>query len=174
MKTLPIREVGVVGMVQPNEGFKEKFDPGHADSVINTLFSLSRQLVAGSPKPQLLIWPEAAIPGYFVDHPLWDRTISALVRENRIPLLTGGLNAEWDAALRSYRVFNAVFYYDTTGDRSRYPIYAKHYLVPVTERVPLCRCGFSGQFPDCRDGRVAFGPAGNGRSTSRRSASLGW
>src|SRR5439155_899387 len=45
MKTLPIRDVGVVGMVQPNEGFKEKFDSAHADSVMSTLFALSRGLV---------------------------------------------------------------------------------------------------------------------------------
>ncbi|HEV8382224.1 MAG TPA: hypothetical protein VGQ29_11590, partial [Gemmatimonadales bacterium] len=140
MKTLPIREVGVVGMVQPNEGFKEKFDPGHADSVMSTLFSLSRVLLAAgaSPKPQLLVWPEAAIPGYFVDHPQWDAAIAAFVRENRVPLLTGGLNAEPEGPpSRAYRIFNAAFYYDSTGDRTHSPIYAKHYLVPVTERVPF-------------------------------------
>ena len=135
MNTLPIREVGVVGMVQPNEGFKEKFDPKHADSVMSTLFSLSRELMARSPRPQLLIWPEAAIPGYFVDHPQWDAAISTFVGENRVPLLTGGLNAELNG--RTYDVFNAAFFYDSTGDRRPYPIYAKRYLVPVTERVPF-------------------------------------
>lgn len=160
MKTLPIRDVGVVGMVQPNEGFKEKFEPAHADSVLNTLFSLSTGLAAGSPRPQLLIWPEAAIPGYFVDHPQWDRTIAVLVRQIRIPLLTGGLNAEWDPSLRSYRVFNAAFYYDTTGDRSRYPIYAKHYLVPVTERVPFVPVRFFRAIPGLSRWSGGFRPGG--------------
>jgi apolipoprotein N-acyltransferase len=137
MTTLPVREVGVVGLVQPNEGFKEKFDPAHADSVMSTLFSLSRGLLAGSPRPQLLVWPEAAIPGYFLDHPQWDAAIATFVRENRMPLLTGGLNAEPETGGRAYRIFNAAFFYDSTGDRRRYPIYAKHYLVPVTERVPF-------------------------------------
>lgn len=138
MKTLPMRDVGVVGMVQPNEGFKEKFDSAHADSVMSTLFALSRGLMARSPKPQLLIWPEAAIPGYFLDHPQWDAAISAFVRENHVPLMTGGLNAEpEDAGMRSFRIYNAAFYYDSTGNRTPYPIYAKHYLVPVTERVPF-------------------------------------
>ena len=36
-----------------------------------------------------------------------------------------------------FRIFNAAFYFDSTGDRSPYPIYAKHYLVPVVERVPF-------------------------------------
>jgi apolipoprotein N-acyltransferase len=136
MKTLPMRDVGVIGMVQPNEGFSEKWDPAHADSAMNTLFSLSRELLARRPRPQLLVWPEAAVPGYFLDHPQWDAAISAFVRENRIPLLTGGLNAEPEAP-RVYKIFNAAFFFDSTGDRTRYPIYAKHYLVPVTEQVPF-------------------------------------
>jgi len=138
MQTLPMRDVGVIGMVQPNEGFNEKFNPTHADSAMNTLLSLSRELMTRAPRPQLLVWPEAAVPGYFLDHPQWERLISSLVRENGIPLLTGGLNTDPEPPpARGYRLYNAVFYYDSTGDRSRYPIYAKHYLVPVTERVPF-------------------------------------
>jgi apolipoprotein N-acyltransferase len=138
ISTLPVRDVGVIGMVQPNEAFSEKWDPGHADSVMNTLLSLSRGLLAGSPAPKLLVWPEAAIPGYFLNHPQWDRTISQFVAEHRVPLMTGGLHAEpEEATISGFRIFNAAFYYDSTGDRTRYPIYAKHYLVPVTERVPF-------------------------------------
>ncbi len=139
MKTLPIRDVGVIGMVQPNEAFSEKWNPAHADSAMSALVSLSRGLLAGSPKPQLLVWPEAAIPGYFLDHPQWDAAISRFVAEHRVPLMTGGLNAEPEGPPHGvgFRIFNAAFYYDSTGDRGRYPIYAKHYLVPVTERVPF-------------------------------------
>lgn len=138
MKTLPIREAGVIGMVQPNEGFSEKWNPAHADSAMSALFSLSRGLLAGSPKPQLLVWPEAAVPGFFLDHPQWDAAISRFVAEQRVPLMTGGLNAEPEAPpRRGFRIFNAAFYYDSTGDRTRHPVYAKHYLVPVVERVPF-------------------------------------
>ena len=138
MKSLPVRDVGVIGMVQPNEAFSEKWDPGHADSVMNTLLSLSRGLLSGSPAPKLLVWPEAAIPGYFLNHPQWDRTISQFVAEHRVPLMTGGLHAEpEEAPPGGFRIFNAAFYYDSAGDRTRSPIYAKHYLVPVTERVPF-------------------------------------
>jgi len=162
MNTLPMRDVGVIGMVQPNEGFKDKFDPGHADSVLSTLFSLSRSLLAGSPKPQLLVWPEAAIPGYFVDHPQWDGAISAFVREHGVPLLTGGLNAELEdgapGTRRAYRIFNAAFYYDSTGDRTRSPIYAKHYLVPVTERVPFVPVRFFRAIPGLANWSGGFRP----------------
>lgn len=138
MKTLSIRDAGVIGMVQPNEAFSEKWDPAHADSVMNTLFSLSRGLLATAPRLQLLVWPEAAIPGYFLNHPQWDRAIRQFVAEHRVPLMTGGLHAEPEGPpTGGFRIFNAAFYYDSTGDRTRSPIYAKHYLVPVTERVPF-------------------------------------
>ena len=162
MKTLPMRDVGVIGMVQPNEGFSEKWDPAHADSAMNTLFSLSRALLAQPPRPQLLVWPEAAVPGYFLDHPQWDAAISAFVREHRIPLLTGGLNAEPEQGVpgrpRAYRIFNATFYFDSTGDRARYPIYAKHYLVPVTERVPFVPVRFFRAIPGLANWSGGFRP----------------
>jgi apolipoprotein N-acyltransferase len=157
MKTIPVRDVGVVGLIQPNEGFKEKWDKTHADSVMSTLFSLSRGLLAGTPRPQLLIWPEAAVPGYFVDHPQWDTAISTLVRENRVPLLTGGLNAEPEPGI-GYRIFNATFFYDSTGDRRNSPIYAKHYLVPVTERVPFVPVALFRAIPGMRRWSGAFRP----------------
>ena len=161
MKTLPVREVGVIGMIQPNEGFNEKFNPLHADSAMNTLLSLSRDLMMRSPRPQLLIWPEAAIPGYFLNHPQWEPLISSLVRQNGVPLLTGGLNAEPEPApVRGYRIYNAVFYYDSTGDRSRYPIYAKHYLVPVTERVPFVPVSLFRAIPGLKNWSGGFRPGG--------------
>src|SRR5262245_28228393 len=109
MKTLPVRDVGVIGMIQPNEGFSEKWNPRHADSAMSTLLSLSRELIARQPRPQLLVWPEAAVPGYFLDHPQWERVISGLVRENDVQLLTGGLNAEpQPPPARGFRIYNAV------------------------------------------------------------------
>jgi len=159
MKTLPIRDVGVIGMVQPNEAFSEKWNPAHADSAMSTLLSLSRDLTTRAPRPELLVWPEAAIPGFFVDHPQWDARIATFVRENRVPLLTGGLNAEPEGfPLRSYRIYNAAFYYDTTGDRTHYPIYAKHYLVPVVERVPFVPVRLFRAIPGLRNWSGSFRP----------------
>ncbi len=135
MRTLPLRELGPVGLVQPNEGFWEKWNPAHADSVVGKLLDMSRRLEARG-RLDLLVWPEAAIPGYFVDHPQWDAAVAQLARETRTPLLTGGLDAEFHAD-RSYDYFNAAFFYDSTGNRRVYPVYDKHYLVPIVERVPF-------------------------------------
>ena len=133
MRTLPLRELGTVGLVQPNEGFREKWDPGHADSVVAKLVDMSRQLTAREPA-QLLLWPEAAIPGYL--QPTWDSAIAGLARERHGPIFTGGIYGEYHAD-RSYDYYNAAYYFDSTGRWRPYPVYEKHYLVPVVERVPF-------------------------------------
>jgi len=134
-RTLPLRDVGIVGLIQPNEGFQEKWDPGHADSMVSKLVGMSRALVAEK-HPQLLLWPEAAVPGYFFQHPAWPAAIGGLARETRTPIFTGGLYAEFHPDGGS-DYYNAGFYFDTVGRWQPYPVYQKHYLVPIVERVPF-------------------------------------
>ena len=133
-RTLPTRPVALVGLVQPNEGFWEKWDPAHEDSVVGKLIALTRR-VEGKDALDLALWPEAAIPGYFLNHPEWDEAVARTARENRLPILTGGLDVELlDHRLHAY--YNAAFFYDSTGTRDS-SAYRKHYLVPVVERVPF-------------------------------------
>jgi apolipoprotein N-acyltransferase len=133
-RTLPERDVGVIGLVQPNEQFWEKWEPARENQVVAQLVAVSRALDRPT-AVSLLVWPEAAIPGYFIDHPQWDSTIAQFVRSEGVPLLTGGLDATPE--LRTWAYFNAAFFFDSRGRRSPYPVYHKHYLVPVVERVPF-------------------------------------
>src|SRR3989449_6361482 len=133
-RTLPTRELGTVGLVQPNEGYWAKWDPAHEDQVVAKLIALSRRLAARG-HLDLVVWPEAAIPGYFVDHPRWDEEIAQLARGARLPIVTGGLDV--DVHGRSYDYFNAAFFYDSAGRRPPSAVYDKHHLVPVVERVPF-------------------------------------
>ena len=97
------------------------------------LVTMSRDLEARGPL-DLMIWPEAAIPGYL--RPAWDSAVARSARESRTPILTGGIYAE-DRPDGSYEYFNAAFYFDSSGAWRRYPVYEKRYLVPVVERVPF-------------------------------------
>jgi apolipoprotein N-acyltransferase len=135
LRTLPLRELGTVGLVQPNEGFREKWDPRHADSVIAKLLDLSRTLVDREPVG-LLVWPEVAIPGYLADTPAWDSAVGGFAHAHHVPIFTGGLYDDVRPD-RSYAYFNAAFYVDTAGRWRPYPVYEKHYLVPIVERVPF-------------------------------------
>jgi len=165
-RTLPIRDLGTVGLIQPNEGFREKWDPRHADSVVAKLVTMSRVLEARGPVA-LMVWPEVAIPGYL--QPAWDSSIAGLARESRTPILAGGIYGE-NHPDGSYDYFNAAFYFDSSGNWRRYPVYEKHYLVPVVERVPFVPARLMQSVPGV--GRWSGG-FGRGRSLPVYSNTLG-
>jgi len=158
VKTLPYRELGVAGLVQPNEGFREKWDPAHADSVVATLIDGSRHLAAEFPRPQLIIWPEAAIPDFLWRRPQWEASITALVRETHVPIFTGVLWADSTYRSRLDPYYNAALFIDSAGEWRKYPVYAKHYLVPVTERVPFVPVGVFRAIPGLRNWSGGFTP----------------
>ena len=96
---------------------------------------MSRRVLAAS-HLDLLVWPEAAIPGWLAGQPAWDAQFAALARDSRTPILTGGIHAVLHPG-GSYDSYNAAFFYDSTGSWRAAPVYGKHYLVPVVERVPF-------------------------------------
>lgn len=133
-RTLALRPALRVAVLQPNVGFDEKRDNREDIRLLTQLLDMTRRAAADS-TVQLVAWPEAAVPVFFVNHPSYADSISRLAREIRRPLLVGGLNAVpndrggWDT-------YNAAFFVDTAG-RAVQPIYAKRYLVPIVERVPF-------------------------------------
>jgi len=134
-RTLPIRDVGVVGLVQPNEGFQEKWEESRADSIVTRALDLSRRVWAQA-RPDLIILPESAIPYYLTLRPNWDAELERFAAESHTPVLTGALHVETSAS-GGYTTYNAAFFYDSTGQWRSSPVYEKHYLVPVVERVPF-------------------------------------
>jgi apolipoprotein N-acyltransferase len=133
-RTLSLRPVGTVTLVQPNIGFDEKWDPAIADSEVGLLIALSRTATTGV-QPGLVVWPEAAVPGYFVEHPDWQARIGAFAAERRIPVLTGVVHVQFHD--HGYTAYNAALMFDTLGQWRPHGVYEKHYLVPVVERVPF-------------------------------------
>ncbi|OLC06889.1 MAG: apolipoprotein N-acyltransferase [Gemmatimonadetes bacterium 13_1_40CM_70_11] len=133
-RTLPVRGAGVVGLVQPNVGFREKWNWSYQDSVVARTLALARRIRTQA-RPDLIIWPESAVPWYLAEKPAWDQVIAQFAAESHTPVLTGVLHAESaGGVLTSY---NAAVLYDSTGLWRRWPVYEKHYLVPVVERVPF-------------------------------------
>ncbi|MDH3456981.1 MAG: apolipoprotein N-acyltransferase [Gemmatimonadota bacterium] len=134
-RALPLRPVGTIALLQPNVGFEEKWEPGAQDSILYATLDLARTAISET-APDVVIWPEAAVPGYFHRHAGWRADISELSRTTGVPQLVGGLDLEWESA-DEYDYFNAAFWFDETGDFDRQPVYHKRYLVPITERVPF-------------------------------------
>ncbi len=134
MRTLRTRDVGLVGLIQPNEAYGEKW-VRPVDSVVAKLLDLTRR-VRAQYRPDVIVWPEAALPGYLDQQRAWDDSIQRIAAESHTPLLVGGLHVEWLTG-GAYRTYNAAFFYDSTGAWRRWPVYEKRYLVPVVERVPF-------------------------------------
>ncbi|MGH7699150.1 MAG: apolipoprotein N-acyltransferase [Gemmatimonadales bacterium] len=153
MRTVPMRDVATVGLIQPNEGYDEKWERP-ADSVVAKLLDLSAVLRAQA-HPDLMIWPEAAVPPWLQTRAAWDSAIARLAREGAMPVLVGGVYAIVRGP-NDYDHFNAAFFFDSTGAWRRYPVYAKHYLVPIVERVPFVP-------PEWFGGLEFFGGFGRGR-----------
>jgi apolipoprotein N-acyltransferase len=149
-RTLAVRPLGKVALIQPNIGFQEKWVPAEAERIVTDLHAQTRSVLKTTPA-DLVIWPEAAVPDYFVRRPDWAQGITALSREVHTPIFLGGLDARLNGSGR-YEVFNAAFLFDSTGSWNRTPPYHKHYLVPIVERVPfvpprwLSRLRFFGAF----------------------------
>jgi apolipoprotein N-acyltransferase len=124
-------------MIQPNIGFREKWVEGESARIVAGLLAQTDSAVA-SGHPALVLWPEAAIPAAFAFRPVYADAISELARRIATPILVGGLDYLPSASANERGTyFNAAFYFDSAGQWRQYPVYAKHYLVPVVERVPF-------------------------------------
>lgn len=166
-RTLPLRTAGTITLVQPNIGFDEKWDPAIADSEVGLLLGLSSAATRNA-RPGLVVWPEAAVPGYLIEHPEWQARIGAFAVERRIPVLTGVVHVQFHGS--GYTSYNAAVFFDTLGQWRPHGVYEKHYLVPVVERVPFVPVGWFRALPGL--GRWSGG-FGRGDSLPLFETSLG-
>ncbi len=134
-RTLVLRPAATVAVVQPNVDYEEKRRNRNNDSLVLGMMALTRQARQDS-AVQLVVWPEAIVPDYFLRRPDWESAIGGLAEALRTPLLVGGLDAVRGTD-GEYVPYNAAFYFDTTGSGRRAPVYHKRYLVPIVERVPF-------------------------------------
>ncbi len=132
-RTVPVQPVGDIAVIQPNVAASEKWDERSRDEIIEHLFQLSNTVLEGN-HADLLVWPEASIPGYFRTFPHWRSALERLASERAIPVLVGGLDLDY-RGVQDYDYYNAAFLFPPGG--GTLPAYRKRYLVPITERVPF-------------------------------------
>ncbi|OGW98528.1 MAG: apolipoprotein N-acyltransferase [Omnitrophica bacterium RIFCSPLOWO2_12_FULL_44_17] len=124
-----------LGVVQGNIPQYEKWDSLRKMAIIEKYNSLSRFIQGG---PDLIIWPEAAFPGFF-NYDLDGTLVFQLVSELKTPLLIGAPHLE---ALRegitmvdsNTKVYNSAYLIDES--RSFGNRYDKIRLVPFGEFIP--------------------------------------
>lgn len=144
-RTLDLRPVGVVTVIQPNTGYRDKWERGQENVILSDHTRLSREaLPAAQPTPgetaprfpDLIVWPEVAVPGSFQRNPLWMVFLRQFTRGTGTPLFVGALDyvERDDGRVEQY---NAGFLIDEREISQGHPVYHKQYLVPITERAPI-------------------------------------
>lgn len=121
-----------VSVIQGNIPQGIKWDPKYRDFIMDKYKRITKNAIAKG-KPHLVIWPEAALPGYMEDKGL-SAQICDLASSEKVYLLTGTLHGEGLSA------FNSACLISNSGevlDR-----YDKIHLVPLGEFLPL-ENGFS-------------------------------
>jgi apolipoprotein N-acyltransferase len=135
VETLEMRQLGEVAMLQPNLGYEKKWDPDLKDSIFSAVLE-STATIEHEVDPDLIVWPEVALPDFLRWRPDWRRRIAAFARRSGTPLVVGALDFERlpDSTGITY---NSAFVFDSAGRNEDHPVYRKQYLVPITERVPF-------------------------------------
>lgn len=151
LKTLPKAERAIrVGLVQPSIPQTLIWDPAENTNRFHQLLALSERALAE--KPDLLIWPEAAVPNLLRYEPDAYAAITNLLQPHDVWMILGADDAvpraavhsgkgtdrtEDDAALPEFDFYNSSFLLSPDGELSA--VYRKRRLVIFGEYIPLVR-----------------------------------
>ena len=135
LDAVAIRSVARVAIVQPNVPQEDKWQAANQGRILGMLVDGTKQALAPH-DAQLILWPEAALPGFLPDHPDWENAVGTLSAQSRVPILFGVLDVNFPAPGR-FEYFNAAMLADSNGSIRSQPPYHKRSLVPVVERVPF-------------------------------------
>lgn len=117
-----------VALVQPNIPREEKFTVEFATKTFEQFTRLSRPAVEASAPPDLVVWPESAMPGPVLGDELSHRFVMDFSASAKTDLLLGTIDQD------ETQVYNAALLVSDAG--ARVQIYRKVHLVPFGEYVP--------------------------------------
>ncbi|XOF35319.1 MAG: apolipoprotein N-acyltransferase [Candidatus Electrothrix sp. YB6] len=124
-----------VAAVQGNIEQGEKWAPPLKEETVNRYLALSGQVLAQEKKPELLVWPETALPFYPPREPLMAR-VREFIQKEKVYLLTGApyftVAPEEEKKIAYY---NSALLLNHSGKLEAR--YNKQHLVPFGEYVPL-------------------------------------
>ena len=127
LKQIPLSSGGRIAIVQGNIPQSEKWQRSHWPHIMERHLTLTRQ--AASLKPDLIIWPETAFPGFIWEAPELFENLKEVVDGIQIPLLLGIVTQV------NEKYFNSVFLLSKEGQVVQE--HNKLHLVPFGEYVPL-------------------------------------
>jgi apolipoprotein N-acyltransferase len=114
-----------VSVIQGNIPQEEKWEPQLKKAILEKYIRLTK--LALRDKPDMVIWPETALPGY-LDEPEINQGVVTLIRDIKFPLLIGA------ASESEGKSYNSAFLFSKEG--KIICRYDKVHLVPFGEYVP--------------------------------------
>jgi apolipoprotein N-acyltransferase len=120
-----------IGLAQGNIAQHLKWNPLYQNQVVATYRKLT--LKAAQFDPDLIVWPEAAIPFYYSLDKKNSASITDIVRTTKTPLLLGSPYGEFKNNTRV--LYNSAYLIDASG--KTLGRYDKTHLVPFGEFVPF-------------------------------------
>ena len=127
-----------VGLIQGNIAQSEKWDPSFENETIGRYALLSTECVKGAPVPDILVWPESAMPFFYgLDENLSPK-VDSIVKQTGKPLLFGSIGVTRVEG-RPHLLNRA---YLLNKDAVLVGAYAKQHLVPFGEYVPWSKILF--------------------------------
>ena len=133
MRKLDSLGTSKVAVIQGNIEQKEKWVAQEWPDILEKHLLLTKQAAAS--RPDLVLWPETAFPGYLWESPDVYQQVKDSVKENQTPLLLGAVTKEED------KYFNSALLLSGQGLEAGQ--YDKIHLVPFGEFLPLRRFLFS-------------------------------
>jgi apolipoprotein N-acyltransferase len=131
MSETPKTEGVSIAYIQPNIDLEQKWDRDSWKQNLNILISMTDSILIT--RPDLVIWPETAVPYYLIDEKEDLALIEKHVAYNKYHLLTGTIDFSFSDHQRMKH--NAAYFF-VPGD-SIPLIYHKLLLVPGEETLPL-------------------------------------
>ena len=140
-ETITKRPTMKIGVVQGNIEQDQKWSPAMRLETIDIYTRLSEQALAQeNDPPELLVWPETALPFLISDNPYFRKVEKELITKQKVWLLSGApYYQEVADKIRGQRKeflsYNSAYLFSPDGGISAR--YDKQHLVPFGEYVPL-------------------------------------
>jgi apolipoprotein N-acyltransferase len=116
-----------ISVIQGNIPQELKWYPNAREAIIEKYILLSKKAIRE--KPDLVVWPEAALPVILQEEPKYFRMVQALAKESKTPFILGSVTERGD------------FYYNSailvSGEGEPVGQYDKIHLVPFGEYIPF-------------------------------------
>lgn len=122
-----------VALIQGNIDQNQKWEEAFQRTTVQRYLTLSRDAVNAG-RPDLIVWPETAMPFYFQEHKEFGPAVRAFAAASRTPVLLGTPGYVNAPVPRGFLLYNRAMLLDARGGDAGF--YDKEHLVPFGEYAP--------------------------------------